>query len=447
MPLMQWIARVLAAVNPANSRYIGSTLKVMLVFAAAGWVSAIIAAAAFCAYSFNAGSFASVRPLQFLRVTALTTTAVLFMPLSELLISIYDCEVDTTWLGSSLECFSILHIVAMAIFTVLLACFLVFSLAVCAVFFDRSYASTSIVARAHGRVSLTMVCIKLVLTLTFTTVHESAPALLLSLLVVTGTLWCWAWLRYLPMYYPTANYAWASGGAVFLWTSLCASLGHVLDDPASGTAGWLFFLGLPLAAASGFTLAKTREATYAVNKGDAWLSPSAAHVSAFDIELRARALLWRVVEGGSRRRNRVIKEGGAPAEDALPQETQGGRVMGGLTSRGTHLTSLRASSTRVLAELCALYANAERIQGAPSALLCMFKANALSCFDDDARALSLVAILDEGLAARPALGKNDRRGSEVDDALLLVSSPSTPLPRRPLSPATSQEVRHGGRWR
>ena len=124
MSSMQWIVVAISSLNPATSAFsLGAPLKLTLVFGAAVWVAAIIAAAVYCAYSFNAGTFSSVLPLRFLRASGMLTTSVLFMPLATLLISVFKCSPGGFWSGSSIACYSPAHLAILSVFCVLLAFF------------------------------------------------------------------------------------------------------------------------------------------------------------------------------------------------------------------------------------------------------------------------------------------------------------------------------------
>lgn len=290
--LTSWLStQLLKNLNPSYAADgVSSTLKLVLVFFSAAWVAAIIVAAVYSAAAFSAGSeFTTVLPLKFLRATARLTAAVLFMPLSTMLISTYKCSVGATWAGSALACFGVEHSLLMALVTALLPFFFGFSLCVSAVFIDRDYRSTNVVARAHGRVSIVMISIKTLVTLIFTVASDLPPLLLQSFLVLMGVVWLWAWLRYLPMLTPWVNQAWVAVGAVFLWASACAALGTALANPAAGVAGYLFFVGAPIAAYCGYATAVARFESFS---GAGTLAGPALRTP-YDVELRARYLVAR----------------------------------------------------------------------------------------------------------------------------------------------------------
>jgi len=336
-------------------------------------VAAIIVAAVYSALAFSAGSeFTTVLPLKFLRATARLTAAVLFMPLATMLISIYKCAPGATWAGSAFACFGTEHSLLMALVTALLPFFFGFSLCVSAVFIDRDYRSTNVVARAHGRVSITMISIKTLVTLVFTVGAELPPLLLQSFLLLMGALWLAAWLRHLPMLTPWVNQAWVAVGAVFLWASACAVLGTLLDNPASGVAGYLFFAGTPIAAYCGYATAVARFESFsgAPGSGPPLRTP-------YDVELRARYLMARAARAGG---------------------SGGGSGGGGGAAGAAAVAEARRAAVR---EARRLFASAAA-RGAGSAVAALFHAEFLRCYAPGAAAE--LAVISEGLSSgEPAI--------------------------------------------
>ena len=86
MPVVGWLISALNVVNISNTaQTINPTFKLALLFTAAGWIAATVAAVAYSAYGFSAGNFTTVLPLKFLRATA-RLTVVLFVPFASLLV-------------------------------------------------------------------------------------------------------------------------------------------------------------------------------------------------------------------------------------------------------------------------------------------------------------------------------------------------------------------------
>ena len=192
--------------------------------------------------------------------------------------SVYKCHDGEMWGSTDWECFGPSHATALVLVTVLYPCFLAFSLVVSSVFLDRSYGSDSITARAHGRVGIAMISLKTGLTLLFTVAADANPWFLHIVIIILGLGWLYLWLRFLPSYTQWMNQAWSAFGAVFLWGAMCAALAKLLNNPNAGVAGYVFFLGVPTVAFSGYAMAHQRFHAYgAVGHGVASSSSSSVN--------------------------------------------------------------------------------------------------------------------------------------------------------------------------
>ena len=99
MPVMSGLISVLNVVNISYAAdTISPVFKLSLLFLAAAWVTAMLAAVAYSAYGFSVGNFTTVLPLKFLRATA-RLTVVLFVPLASLLVGGWEGG----WEGGRME--------------------------------------------------------------------------------------------------------------------------------------------------------------------------------------------------------------------------------------------------------------------------------------------------------------------------------------------------------
>lgn len=304
MPVMSFLMKFFGLLNPnSTTDSVNPLFKLVLVIASSFWVACILAAAIYSAYSFSIGNFTTVFPLKFLRATARLTTAVLFIPLASLLVSVYRCKAGETWASSDLRCFGIQHGPLVAVVSILLPFFCIFSLCVSAVFFNRDYRSPSVIARAHGRVGVMMIVIKASLTFMFNAGGDAEPWILHIVVIALGALWLWMWLHFLPHFTQWYNQAWSAFGAVFLWAGLCGALAKILDDPEAGVGGYVFFIGIPSAAYTGYALAYMRFASFArigTPGGRPLRTP-------YEVELRARYLLRDVLTAARKGRGTAVK--------------------------------------------------------------------------------------------------------------------------------------------
>lgn len=137
--------------NPSNAAdAIGPTFKIALLLLASLWIACTIGAVGWAAFSFARGDFSSLLPLRFLRATAKLTTTALFVPFATILMSVYRCSAGDEWGNTNWGCFGAAHSTAVAVVSLILPVYCLFSLTVSAVFFDRDYASHNIVAKPHG---------------------------------------------------------------------------------------------------------------------------------------------------------------------------------------------------------------------------------------------------------------------------------------------------------
>lgn len=445
MPVMQWLISFLGVLNPSYAaESVSPVFKLTLVFGAVSglrrrddwpgkrnagavkltlelpssprhlqalWAALIVAAAAWSAYSFSIGNFTTVLPLKFLKSTARLTTTALFVPLASLLISVYKCHAHEHWSVTDFECYGVEHSLLMAMVSVLLPCFWVFSLCVSAVFFDRNYRSSNITARTHGRVGIAMISIKSSLTLIFTVAQDADPWFLHIVVIGLGALWLWLYLRFLPNFTQWMNQIWTAFGAVFFWAGLCAALARVLANPGAGVAGYVFFIGVPTAAYTGYALAYMRFQAF----GRVGMAGGPVMRTPYEVELRARYILRDVMMVG-----RAEEHTGHRAVHARRVSIAGMAAGNGHSSRassastgghehhqyqhqqqhdgyssvhdrmGVSSSVVRSRETRMtaeeqaaaIAEVSALYDKAQHVFP-NSAILCLFHAQFMRCFLND----------------------------------------------------------------
>jgi hypothetical protein len=296
MKNMSWLLALLTYINPSNAADgVSPLLKVSLLLLACCWVAATVLVVIWAAYSFSVGNFSTVAPLKFLRATARLTATALFVPFATLLISAYKCKEGGHWSVTDWECYGTEHSLIMLLVSILLPCFWAFTLCVSAVFFDKDMSSNNITAKAHGRVALLMISIKTALTLVFTVAADVNPWFLHIVVLGSGIVWLYLFLRFLPFYNQRMNQAWSASASIFLWGAICAILAKVLNDPESGVAGYVFYIGSPTAAYAGYALAFMRfERLSGRQQSGAILLKTPK--TPWDVELRVRYLLRDIIE-------------------------------------------------------------------------------------------------------------------------------------------------------
>lgn len=373
--------------------------------------------------------------------------------------SVYKCKAKELWGSTDWECFGPAHSTALALVTLMVPCFLAFSLVVSSVFLDRSYTSDSITARAHGRVGIAMISLKTGLTLLFTVMTGVNPWFLHITIVVLGAGWLYLWLRFLPSYTQWMNAVWSAFGAIFLWAAMCGALAKLLDDPKGGVGGLVFFLGIPIVAFAGHSLAHQRFHAYGAVGAHVGDSISSQHASSdgsgshavvhlkspWDVELRARYLLREIMReaqkeghhgtggGGGEGHghghghgkhkaghgaHRFLQSPGADGGDNSAHVAVGdgsGGGSGGSVGESPHLALVDSSldggeaaakqraaviRARAIADTAALFEEASHVfPGSP--LLDLMRANFIRCFMDDPAAE--MGVLTAGLTKEPAM--------------------------------------------
>lgn len=101
------------------------------------WIVAVVAAVLWCGYSFSNQKFRALWPLKFLRFGARVTTTGLYIPLTSMLMSMFQCPAGGTWQQTGWTCWSAQHLTLTIAATALIPLLAAISLIVAACFFDR----------------------------------------------------------------------------------------------------------------------------------------------------------------------------------------------------------------------------------------------------------------------------------------------------------------------
>lgn len=141
--------------------------------------------------------------------------------------------------------------------------------------------SKSFLARAHGRVDLVLIVMKLGLAIPFANADLLGTWFLVALLVLASGVWVFSTLVYLPHYSHRTNQAQVAFGLLFTWATVSLCIGE-LDPEANGTiAGHIFWFATPFVAAAGAYLVEIRGRSIRLQEPK----------SPFQVELKARLLL------------------------------------------------------------------------------------------------------------------------------------------------------------
>ena len=238
---------------------------------------------------FATGAFKSVRPLQVLRSSA-RLVIIVQVSIVERLANIFVCgsTIPGYWTSTSMACSDSLYMFLVALTVVLLTIFVGFSLTVTSVFFSRDYGSRSNDGRAHGRVEVTLLFMRIVLAFIFTG-SVVPPTVRLLAVILAGFSFFYAYARYLPEFRSWLNIFKTAVGAVFLWSSLCAIPALMLseDSPWRIYLGYIFMVGVPGSLLFGVLVVHLRINAYSKRV----ITPGILRTP-FDAELVARHALF-----------------------------------------------------------------------------------------------------------------------------------------------------------
>ena len=259
-----------------------------------------VACAGFTIHGFATGRFGSVLPLRILRATA-KLVVVLQITLVERLASVFVCGTRTPglWATTSLHCDSSTYIMLRLLTALLLAAFLLFSLVISAISFERDYGSTAYDRRALGRVETAMIAMRSALTLLFVAGAGILPrAVLVGAAVAAGAVYSYAYLRYLPDMDAWRNKLQGVLSSVFFFTAAC-SLPLLLgaSNPAvASTVPIVFYAGVPGVAVAAYALVTQRLAAAGLELGREGALPLLLPT---DVETVARCAVANCVGGGT----------------------------------------------------------------------------------------------------------------------------------------------------
>ena len=226
-----------------------------LFFLSGAWVALFLLLFAYSGLSFSTGEVRVLWPLRLLLAIGSMSASVLYVPLLEALMSVFQCPVLRHW-DDGYTCYQGAHL-ALAVCAGLLAAIFVALCASFTVLTDSHPLSPAATAKTAGHVDWGMLVIKLSLVLVANVIPANVHGTgntVAGIVVLANGLAALAWLRmtlfFMPMVHDTMNLLGAVLPAVYLWIVVCA--GMTLAAPAFATTATYFaYVGLPFAAAAG----------------------------------------------------------------------------------------------------------------------------------------------------------------------------------------------------
>lgn len=262
-------------------------------------------------------------PISVLRWTGRFTLA-LFIPICLTLLSALDCDssaANPVWQHTSYTCWSSLHALFAAISVLLLPPFVAYCFLTAATMIKRiPDRKKNLLSQAHGRVSVVMLALKLLLSILFTFGATSDKNVMLLLIgsLVAGLAWLVVYARFMPYHQRWLNEMQCAMAGVHIAGAVSQILAFSTDFNEWSIGAWVFLFTAPLAAPLGWGAAYLSSRSY--NKRRELSSP-------YSVELKARYMIADADEA-------------APAStSALPSVTQ-------LNANGTRqLTASNHSGT------------------------------------------------------------------------------------------------------
>ena len=209
-------------------------------------------------------------PTRVLRLLVANFVTILFIPILNVLVPIFNCRRVVDDLGNiewelqtivgndgeSITCFTGQHIAFAVVTSILLVLFTILTFSSILVFHEPNPLVGSLTARLHSRNEVKFLITKSVLTAIFT-LQPSRPlvlvALMLSAVVFTSTA-----IQYLPFYSLWFNSVSVAVNATFSWAACCALLVNFFPGMSSIFTAWFLLIPVVMVAAS--RLAKRRYA-------------------------------------------------------------------------------------------------------------------------------------------------------------------------------------------
>lgn len=130
---------------------IGQGFWIFAYSATLAWTLVFVGLIVLIGYKFSTGGTQSAFSLNALRSMAMLSATVLFIPFVSVLLQTFECDNGEWVLHNSFHCFAGIHIVNIALVSILLPLFIALSVFMATVFFERDIRSEAINAQVHGR--------------------------------------------------------------------------------------------------------------------------------------------------------------------------------------------------------------------------------------------------------------------------------------------------------
>ena len=242
------------------------------------WTGLVLGLLIYGVFCFAKNEFPWVLPLKIIRIMGNLSSGVLFIPLLQMLLSTTTC---TALCGPTM---TIVQIVISALAALFLSAL---SLLFVGVFYESDIWSRNVEAQAHGRLNIVMLCVQLVLVISFTAMRVNVPTLRLLILFACGITWGFAVIYYMPYYSHLINRLLAGGAVLYLAGVVSLAFNYF---STAIDASILYYLLAPLAFIVGVGAADARANSISCSPAERMTSP-------YEVELKARYMLHQFLFG------------------------------------------------------------------------------------------------------------------------------------------------------
>ena len=268
-------------------------------FLSAAWVAVCLGLCAWSAQALARGEVTRLWPLRVLSAIGAFSANVLFIPLMEMLLSAFSCggggAAHSPWQSAGYECFHGAHAGVVAAVVVLSAGFFCMCAFFVLVHQDSHALTASLAGKAHGRVDLAMLAVKVLLVLLITVVPPSAisgPPGAMGVLVAAGATWGALAYAYMPYTAHVMNCATLAEAGLLTWLAAVGAAAAARGGGNATDAAVQFYYGAPVVVICCIGLANHRRAALLT-------TPTTRLGGPFEVELKVRRT-GVTVDGGTR---------------------------------------------------------------------------------------------------------------------------------------------------
>jgi hypothetical protein len=291
------------------------------------WIGVFVLLTVHIAANFIANAPQNETELRALRAIALLSTTTFFLPLTEITFRAFWCSPapGSMWMDSGLGCESGGRVAIAVLLGLMLVVFVGMSLFVAAVFVERDPASDSWAAQSHGRVTVAVLLIKLLLAFLFNAVPDKfvGSGGMTVLLILLGLLWTYLMWRQMPYTHAHVNALQTGLALGFTWVSVCLGLAQLQPELDM----WLLVVAVtPFMVLSGAMLSQWDQTRIASK-------PLRTLNTMFEVNAWAR---WRMQAYAKLAQSDEQKLPAKPTKQATLGDAEKGEVSAAHATHGTH---------------------------------------------------------------------------------------------------------------